>query len=261
MKKWWTIGGYAALLVAGVVLLSFVSRERASEVCWRVDLTVDEAGPHRFVTRNMVLNRLVLTGDSLVGTRMDDIHIDHLQRALRNMPHVRRAVVTKTLDGRIEAEVTPRIPVARILNPDGTGFYLDSDRRLMPLSKHYTAHVPLFVTARAFSAADTSALDPRTGRVLEGSPLDQVLTFAQVVEGHALMGPLTEHLYLDSVGHAVVIPRVGGYKIQLGDARNLDAKFDRLQTFLQQTVQSKDLNSYTEINLAYRDQVVCKRRW
>ena len=63
MKKWWTIGGYAALLVAGVVLLSFVSREQASEVCWRVDLSVDEAGPHRFVTRNMVLDRLMLTGD------------------------------------------------------------------------------------------------------------------------------------------------------------------------------------------------------
>ena len=85
MKKWWIVGGYAALLVAGVVLLSFVSRERAREVCWRVDLSVDEAGAHRFVTRNMVLDRLVLTGDSLVGTRMDDIHIDHLQRACAKM--------------------------------------------------------------------------------------------------------------------------------------------------------------------------------
>ena len=261
MKRWLKIAAWAGMLLAVGALVGFVRAERAAEVCWRVDLQVNDPSGHSFVTKDMVMKRLLLSGDSLVGTKMDNIRTDQLQRSLVAMAHVRSAVVSKRLDGRIEVEVIPRQPVLRILNPDGSGFYVDVDQRLMPLSSSYAAHVPLFVTAHNITAADPELVDARTGQVSQGTHLAHLITYRNALEAHPLMKHLTEHVVLDSVGRATVIPRIGSYRIALGDARNLEAKFDRLQTFLKHAVQRKDLNSYTHISLAYRDQVVCKRRW
>lgn len=261
MKRWLNIAAWAGMLLAVAALVGFVRAERAAEVCWRVDLTVNDPSGHSFVTNDMVMSRLLLSGDSLVGTAMDDIRCDQLQRSLVAMAHVRSAVVSKRLDGRIEVEVVPRQPILRVLNPDGSGFYVDADQRLMPLSSNYAAHVPLFVTAQTVTAANPDLVDARTGIVGENSAIADLVTYRNAIESHPLMQHLVEHVVLDSLGQATVVPRVGAYRIAIGDARNLEAKFDRLQTFLKHAVQRKDLNTYTHISLAYRDQVVCKRRW
>lgn len=260
-KQWLHITGWVALFVAGIVALGFVRAERATETCWRVDVEVHTPGQHGFLTEGMVRERLGLLGDSLQGMPMAAIDIQRLQTAVDQMAFVRECQVTKTLDGRVIIQADSREPFVRVVQPDGTGFYLDTDRRIMPVSNRYSAHLPLVVSALPIDVHHADAVDPTTEKVRPEGPLGAIVQSVEAVEAHSLMRDLCEHLYLDSVGHFSAVPRVGDYVIRLGAARDLRQKFDRLEAFLKQTIQQTDLNAYTEINLAYRDQVVCKRRW
>ena len=58
----------------------------------------------------------------------------------------------------------------------------------------------------------------------------------------------------------ILIPRVGNHKIIFGMLKNLEEKFQNLRLFYEQAIRLKGWNSYTDINLKFKNQIVCTKK-
>ena len=54
---------------------------------------------------------------------------------------------------------------------------------------------------------------------------------------------------------------VGNHKIVFGGVENLESKFEKLMFFYKKGLNKTGWNEYSEINLKYKDQVVCTKRY
>src|SRR5690606_27718863 len=79
--------------------------------------------------------------DSVTGIRKDALDLSEIERRLDSNPMIRKAEVFITVDGVLGARIKQRKPIARVVGE--SSFYLDETGKPMPLSREYTARVPL----------------------------------------------------------------------------------------------------------------------
>ena len=69
-----------------------------------------------------------------------------------------------------------------------------------------------------------------------------------------------DQIYVDGNDEIDLIPRVGNHIIHLGSAENFEDKLRNLGVFYDRVLPEVGWNKYSRINLAYKDQIVCRRR-
>jgi cell division protein FtsQ len=69
-----------------------------------------------------------------------------------------------------------------------------------------------------------------------------------------------DQIYVDSYDEIDLIPRVGNHIIHLGSADDFEVKLRNLRVFYDKVLPVVGWNKYSNINLAFRDQIVCRRR-
>ena len=58
----------------------------------------------------------------------------------------------------------------------------------------------------------------------------------------------------------VLIPKVGNFQIVLGQVEGAGERMDKLMLFLKRGIAKRGWNRYKEVNLKFKDQIVCVRR-
>jgi cell division protein FtsQ len=243
-----------------LVLLGFVNNERQGTRCWEVDIRVDRADGFYFVDEDEVSKVVNTLGDSLLNTRMEDISAEHIRKAVKDMPGVRDAEVYKSIDGRLEIIVKQCQPIVRVLNRDGTGFYLDKDGGSVPLSRKFTARVPIVLgDLNEPMGLSIHALHANS-ELAERSLLDEIYNLIEFINKDELLKAQLDHVVVDEYDEFTIIPRVGNHDIKIGEISDLDGKFEKLKLFYAQNLHERDLNKYTAIDLRFKQQVVCRKR-
>ncbi len=128
-------------VLCAVVILGFV--ERSSEHAPITDLRVlvDGAAGMHFIDEDAVRREVLDQGVAVMGAPMGEVDMPRIEDALRNIPCVAEAEAYRTLDGVLHVKVRQREPIVRVLNNDGSSFYIDKDGWTMPTDPDYTARV------------------------------------------------------------------------------------------------------------------------
>lgn len=253
-----------SLALAGAVgvisLLGFARHAHSTVPVHRIEIRLSGGGGHEFLDSAEIRSAILREVPGLIGTPAREIDLQKIHSRLATHPVVARAEVYATVDGRFRVHIRQRDPIARILNSDGSGFYVDRSGYCMPLSRQYTAHVPVFTghlqETRPELPIHALATDTLWSR---RSHLDEIYSFAQFLQENDFMAAQTEHVVVASNGDLQIIPRVGNHQINFGDPESLGLKFRKLMTFYAQTLHQRDLNQYRTINLKYANQVVCEK--
>jgi cell division protein FtsQ len=69
-----------------------------------------------------------------------------------------------------------------------------------------------------------------------------------------------DQIYVDSHDEIDLIPRVGNHVIHLGTTGDMEDKFRNLRAFYDKVLPEVGWNMYSNINIEYKDQIVCRRR-
>ena len=67
-------------------------------------------------------------------------------------------------------------------------------------------------------------------------------------------------IYVDSDNNVELIPRVGNHKVVLGTFDDYQTKLENLRLFYEQAIPKVGWEKYSEINLKYKNQIVCIKR-
>lgn len=199
--------------------------------------------------KKAVLNGL---GFNLRGLPVEALDVERIERVLEEEPFVKTANVYVDANNQIQVNIIQREPLVRVIDINGSNYYLDAEGVRMPPSKHYTARV----------VVATGNIPPYSPDFMERKKylLKDLFLVVQTLMEHELMKTMTEQIFVNNAGDFILIPKIGDQKIMLGGADNLEDKLRRLEIFYKEGIPYEGWNKYSLISVKYRGQIVCKKR-
>lgn len=244
---------WAAVLAIVGVVFGFSVAEQRSATCRELKVSVEHMSGHYFIDEAAISRRIFDLGHPIIGIALDSLRLDQMRRSILEFPSVKDADVYTTVDGTLRVNVSQRKPYFRVVSTSGTGFYIDTDGRPMPLSTKYSARVPVVVGDFNVDLRNRDAIYTPDARMLA------TLELLHYLHEDEFWLAQTEHIIVNQRSEFELVPRVGSARIVLGTSTDLEGKFLRLKAFYIEMAHKNNLNKYKRINVKYRDQVVCER--
>jgi cell division protein FtsQ len=151
------------------------------------------------------------------------------------------------LRGVLTIDVEPFLPLARILLDGAPDYYVSDDGTFFPTSSNYTARVILL--SGDYFMNKTSMTDNKSVNLL---------SFLKHVNDDAFWKAQLTQVTVDNQENMYIVPLLGEHIINFGNPDEVVAKLRRLKVFYKQIYPVKGWDSFSEVSIAYANQVVCK---
>jgi cell division protein FtsQ len=122
-------------------------------------------------------------------------------------------------------------------------FYVDKDRRIMPVSSSFAVYVPM-----------------ATGEIDEEFARNDLFDFALFLHQNPDWDAWVEQIVVLPNRKVELIPRVGDFRIVMGNLDDYPAKLSKFVLFVEEGLNNVGWNRYSAISLKYDNQVVCTRK-
>jgi len=198
-------------------------------------------GDNLFISSETVDKLLTQISGNIKNKSKENIALAVIENGIEKNEMIENAEVYLTVDGILKTKVLQRKPIARIL-VNGSSYYLDDKGKKMPLSKNYSARVPIV-----------------TG-VQSDVELKQIHQFIKEVLSDEFMEKQIIGIRINSDKEFVLKTRMGNQIIEFGKLEEVSVKIKKLEAFYQKVVKDNSLKKYSKISLKYSKQVVCKKR-
>lgn len=243
-----------AWLAAGAGLLTLLVAaigKRNSEQCKDYKITIKGTQDNFFVDKKDVERLLkASTKGNIKGQPMSAFNLRKMEALLEDNVWIRDAELFFDNQQVLHTSVWEREPVARIFTTSGNSFYIDSSRKRMPLSERLSARVPVFT-----NFSDRKMLTKKDSALLEDvKELAQYIMEDDFIMAQAAQIDITKQRTFE------MVPVVGNHIVQLGNAENLEQKFNRLFIFYKQVAAKTGFDRYSTINVQYAGQVIGTKR-
>ena len=243
MKKFLLI--VVALMTIGYLVFSasYFRKLSRNKLCESFEVVIADSNRVQFVlTRD--IERLVKRHNlHPVGKSFGDINTLAIRDTILTNQLVESAEVYTTPAGGIVAAICQRQPVIRVITSQGRSYYVDQERRIMPVTPAFTVYVPVV-----------------TGAVTETMAREELYDFAMFLQRNADWDAWIEQIEVRSNDDVVLIPRAGDFSIVMGSLKDYPVKLSKFIRFVDQGLNVLGWNRYSEINLKYENQVVCTRK-
>lgn len=229
-----TYAGFAAVWAIG-------KAERRP--CQGIEVEIDGNSPiSASMSHESVKRELGKLADSYPRVPLGLINTDSLEKSLGNVNNFEHVECYINSQGKLCLKVTPMVPVARIFN-DEDSYYINRDGKRIDARPEYYVNVP--IVSGKFSAA---------------MPSSDALPVVTRIESDSILKSLVTMVVYNSPRNIMLIPRIRGHVINLGDTSRLDEKFANLMLFYRRVMPVKGWNYYDTISLKYKGQIVCSRK-
>jgi len=176
------------------------------------------------------------------GKPVKAVNTDKMETELLKNGMIAEVVAYKTPSDIIKIDVKQKTPVLRVMGAGGN-FYVDSKGNIMPVSRRYTAHVPV-----------------ANGYIEKRLATTDLYKFALFLQEDMFWNDQIEQIYVHPDGETELIPRVGAQRILLGTLEGFEEKLANLRLFYEQAIPKTGWEKYGRINLKYKNQVVCTKK-
>lgn len=242
------------MIGAVIVSLAFVNGEEKKITCSKVLVNIDPEAELQFVDREMVLKTIRPDGieKKIIGQPIIALRIPSLEKRLEANKLIRDAEVFTDMNGILHIHIQQRQPVLRVINAKGESFYIDRDGAKMPVSQDFTARVPV-ATGNIFeSYTNNDSIESYVGK--------ELLKIGTYVDKDAFWKAQIEQIFVTTENELVLIPKIGDHTITFGSSDDMEEKFDKLMLFYREALNRVGWDKYSNIDLRYKDQIVCKKK-
>lgn len=229
-----------AYMVYGIVLAN--DRTDTSRKCKGVSLYVRDSLEYGTVNNAMVMGMLRDNWLDPTGKPVEKLLLDSMEHVLCRHPFIRTAQCFLTSDDMLRIDITSKMPVARVRNNLGQDFYIDEKGGILPC-RGVAVNVPVV-----------------TGNVNRKTASGKLLELLNLIADDEFWKAQVEQVNVTAKGQVQIVPRVGSHILELGDMEDFQSKLDRLRHFYDKGLDKIGWNKYSSISVAYKGQVVCKKR-
>lgn len=184
----------------------------------------------------------------MTGLPIDMVDMRSIEEFLLTNPYVRQADVYLGASGKLILNLHQRMPLMRVVDNSGRHWYIDTDTVMMPVSRHFTARVPL-----------VNGDFPST-RDVKQWPVEDLFKITALLQDDEFMGSLIDQIYVESTDKIWLVPRLGPSRILIGDTEDLEDKAERIQKLYKKALPSTGWDTYSYIDTRFAGQIVAKKR-
>ncbi|NQY68000.1 MAG: cell division protein FtsQ [Flavobacteriales bacterium] len=255
----WAVGAAAIF-----ILMGFVEVENHNRKFNELSIKIDYKDHNFFVEDGDIRNIINNLGYGS-NENLNEVDLVKIEEILKNNSSISGAEVYSTIDGNIMVEVSQRRPIIRIFSEAGNSYYIDDQGELMPTSNKYTSRI-IVASGKIENDITSYGIELAEGKEdaltsADVNMLDQLFQLARKIDGDPFWKAQFVQVYVNEDQEIELIPSVGNHKIILGDVTDMEEKLKKLRVFYKKGLSKTGWNEYSVINLKFKDQIVCTKRY
>ncbi|MDY0098625.1 MAG: cell division protein FtsQ/DivIB [Bacteroidales bacterium] len=224
-----------------------------------INITIADSSEYHFVTHNRILNLIGNNNGKIIGKPVGELRLSDIENDLISLRELKVAEVYVTAEGALNVYADQRDPVMRVMANNGGDYYIDNEGIVIRRRNLYTPRLHIVGGNVNISQAmldGVSVLDTS----IKNSILKDIYYLVDYINSDSFWSAQIDQIYVDGNDEIDLIPRVGNHMIHLGTADNFMDKLRNLREFYDKVLPVVGWNRYSVINLAFSDQIVCRRR-
>jgi cell division protein FtsQ len=241
---WWLLG----LCLCGLLTAGMQYKKHLP--CSDIKVNIERVKGHVFIDEKDITQILKKNG-AAIGKPVSNIHLQQLENILKQQPWIYNAELFFDNNQSLNVRIEEREPLARIFTLQGSSFYIDSSGTQLPLSNDYSARIPMFT---AFTSTKKKLSKP------DSLLMNDVKKIATIIKQDSFWNAQVSQVNITPGKTFEIIPVLGNQVIKLGNADNLQSKFDRLTAFYKQVWAKEGFEKYETISVEFNGQIVAVRR-
>ncbi len=243
---WCALGGATIfLLVAGV-------KSKEAHRCKGIEINIHGVDNNFFVDKKDILNTIsALEKTNPVGKSIGSFNLKQMEAEIEKDVWIKSVQLFFDNNEILQVSVQEREPIARVFTLPGTTFYIDKDLTMLPLSEKFSARLPVFTGF----PSDRKVLSKPDSILLM-----DIKTISTAIQKDSFSMAMIEQIDITPDRIFEMIPKIGNQLIVFGDAKDTEAKLDKMKLFYKDVMVKAGWNNYSVINLRYKNQVVAKRK-
>ena len=236
------LGIFAIISYLIFSVVSFSGRN-AEKVCNNLIINIKDSTELGFINEKKIAYILRKENLNPIGKTLKEINTATIEETLLKHPVIKKVESYKTSSGNIRIDIWQKKPMFRIMLNNGANYYIDFERKKMPLSDEFVAYVPI-VTGVASNEFITGEL----------------FDFIDFLRKDKFWNSQIVQINVDSNQEIELTPRVGNHVILLGTLENYNDKLKNLLKLYQNSLNTGGWNQYSKIDLRYRNQIICTKK-
>ena len=260
MKKIIQISFFTLTALALLTLTGFIVMHNKDANVTDIEVNIYRSTDVGFLDKTEIMSAII-NGDSLTGSqklKINEINTDIIEDTLAVNPYIDRADSYLTIDGKILINIKEKEPIIRIYDKGGKGFYIDNKGDIFPISKQYAPRV--LITNGYINETVTDFTSNITDSIYNKSIFREVFFLTQLINNNELLKAQINQIYVNSKGEYDLIPELGDHIVQFGTINNASTKLRNLEAYYHKYLKTSNWDSYSIINLTYKDQIVCTKK-
>jgi cell division protein FtsQ len=238
-------------LTSTLLLIGFANKGNDRSVCNKVIITIDNQLNNHFIDDNDVMS-MITNGytEVIEGAAYRDINVRTLENRVTNNSYVKEAEVFRDLKGNLLINVLLRRPVARVVQYDGPDAYIAEDGAILPVSDKFSSRVVLISGA---VSKEIVSLDN-----INKTDYTQLFELINHINVDNFWKAQIAQIVIQDNKEIKLLPQVTKQYIEFGDLNHIENKFSRLKIFYKEILPRKGWNSYSRVNVKYKNQIICE---
>lgn len=235
-----------------VLLVSAVSVEHAV-TCKSVEIQIESDENLNMVTQSEIAETLWPAGSGYhpVGKKVSGFNLFEIEKQIEKNPWIADADVYFDHHRVMHIKVFQRTPVARLFLPDGSSIYLDDHFKKMPLKKSDVLALPVFT--------NFMLLGDNHGKT-DSASLERIVSLAKYIKADEFWMAQVETVDIQYDQSFELTMQLGDEAVLLGKRSDWENLFPKLKLTYEKFARDQSWGKYSQINLQFKDQVVCKKR-
>lgn len=230
-KTGWFAG---AILLFGLAVLFGLHVDQSTEI------SAVEMKGHYFSTED----ELTRAFESPVGVLADSVDFSAIREPLKTLPYVKDVNMSMGFRGTLTLEISERKPIGLLINGSKKA-YVDRDGIKLPDRLEKATDVPLLYGFSVEPVADT----------LNSQAFGQVRDFLVSAKENSFGWLTISEVTWNEREGVVALSHENGVKLLFGH-ENFDRKLSNWEAFYAEVVSRKGIESFRNIDLRFRDQIV-----
>ena len=242
-----------------VIMPVFYSHWHNSKPCKNIEITIVDSSDYHFVTKRDIQNTILKNNGNIIGKPLKEIRMDEIENTMSGYRELKTAEVFMSIDGTLHIVGDQRTPIMRVMPNNGGDYYVDDEGVVIRRRNLYTPRLHIIGGNVNISQAmlnGVSVLDTS----IRNSILKDIYYLVNYIRKDDFWSAQIDQIFVNGNNEIDLIPRVGSHTIHLGSTENYEGKLNNLEVFYDKVLPEVGWNKYSTINLAFKDQIVCKRR-
>jgi len=251
----------------GIYLLSigiFASKKISSLRYNNLTIIITDSTKHQFINAEDITKIISEKKIRIYGTPFDSLNTLKLEHTIKKSNNVIKNIeIYPTYDGKLFIQITQRNPILRIITYNHNSFYIDEDGHLMPFSTKYISRVPVATgdinASLSMFPSDFNAKN-QGYKFPSERLIHNLFNIGTIIYNDSFWHKNVQQLVIKSENQLIIIPEIGNFIINFGSFENIINKLKYMKTMYNSVLPKVGWNKYSEINLSYKNQIVCTKK-